>query len=125
MEIHLNNRSVLFSTLPLKDKRIPWVLMMLYCLLGWSAVWSGHFLHDEGKLAWLFAAGTWHDFPAFIFFQKSRPFISFFFAPIAALGFPFYLGAHVFISSLAIPLIATISRKLDHPNPPCVRKVVG
>jgi len=101
----------------LRDERVAWVIAALFTLVGVEAVLTGRYLHDEGILSWYFASLIGHEPIAGLFFQKLRPTLALFYAPIAPLGLQPFLLFHLLVSASGILLIASLARKFGHRTP--------
>lgn len=110
---------------PLVDRRVPWILVVLFLGLSARALAADQFLHDEGLLAELFAGLVARDPLPAIFMQKVRPPIAILHAPAAALGQATFFWMHVGVAALSIPLLAAAARRLGHGAPNVAAAVVA
>ncbi len=101
------------------------LLTLAYVALAGLAVHDARFLHDEGLLTHLFAALVGREPAATLFLQKARPPLALLYAPVAALGLPAFLWAHVLVGALAVPLVAAAAQRLGHARPELAAAVVA
>lgn len=98
----------------LGDWRTVWVATALFVAVGVEGISNARYMHDEALLSWHFA-GMLRGAPIpGLFFQKLRPLLALFYAPIWGLGFRAYQLAHLLVGASAIPLVAATSRALGH-----------
>lgn len=100
-----------------EDPRVAWVLAAVFAFAGILDVALDRHLHDEGQLTYLFARMTSEAPLDLVFLQKSRPPISIFYAPFAAIGPGVFGAVHVIVAASAIGLLASIARSLGHRWP--------
>jgi len=102
-----------------------WALAGAWAALGIAWGLGDRFLHDEGLLAWCFARMVGDEPAAVLFWQKSRPVLALWQAPVAALGYQAQIVAHVVVAALAIPLVAAVARALGQRLPNLAGLVVA
>jgi len=98
------------------------LLTALYILAGLGLVLTDYNLNDEGLLTHYWASWARREPAAIFFFQRLRPVLSAFYAPVSGIGVHWTLGAHVVVAALSIPLIAATARALRYryPNLPAL-----
>ena len=98
---------------------------VLYVALGLWALFHDHLLHDEGLTTYFFARFVGDDAPAAFFFQKFKPVVAAFYAPIAAWGLVPFAVVHLLVGALAMPLVAAAARTLGIRRANVAALVVG
>lgn len=94
-----------------------WAVVAVFTVVCLWRVWSLASLHDEGLLTWHFGALVAHEPAAGLFFQKARPGIAPFYAPVSLLGFEAFATLHVLVAAAAIAALADLARRYGHAFP--------
>ncbi|HRI64198.1 MAG TPA: hypothetical protein PK156_08165, partial [Polyangium sp.] len=78
---------------------------------------SPHFVHDEGLLMYGFARSLSEAFLPCLFFQKVKPALALFYAPVAWFGLTYYLMLHVLVAAATLYWTHAVARSLHHKRP--------
>jgi hypothetical protein len=106
----------------LEDRAAVWFLTIAYILFGLFFVQTDYTLNDEGLLTHYWASWARQDFLPVFFFQKVKPVLCALYLPFSPGGVHATLAAHVVVSSMSIPMIASTARALGQrlPNLPAI-----
>jgi hypothetical protein len=106
----------------LTDPRAISVVTAAYIGIGLVFVRSDYTLHDEGLLTHYWASWARQDFLPVLFFQKVKPVLAVLYLPFTAMGVHATMYAHVVVSALSIPMLASTARSFGHrlPNLPAI-----
>lgn len=115
-------RAARISSFILTDPRTIGALTAVYIVLGFVFVRTDYTLHDEGLLTHYWANWARQDFVPVFFFQKVKPVLTALYLPFTAMGVHATLYAHVLVSGLSIPMLASTARNLGYrlPNLPAI-----
>ena len=118
----LPSRGRRIASFVLSDPRLISLLTIAYIGAGFVFVHTDYTLNDEGLLTHYWASWARQDFFPVFFFQKVKPILCVLYLPFSVGGVHATLAAHVVVSSLSIPMIASTARALGHrlPNLPAI-----
>lgn len=90
------------------------VLFAIFCAIPAD---SPLFVHDEGLLMYGFARSLSENFIPCFFFQKIKPALALFYAPIASFGLGPYMVAHAFVAASTLYFTHAVAKSLQHKRP--------
>lgn len=97
----------------LTDRRVPWLIALVYVAASLVMIRTDYVLNDEGLFTYMSADYTRHAFAATFFFQKAKPVLCLLYLLPVWAGLSWFLIAHTLVAAAAIPMIASIARALD------------
>src|SRR5689334_9530836 len=100
-----------------RESRLGIALAVLCACLGLVLATAQSSIHDEGLLMYGFARSLGEAFLPCFFFQKIKPALALFYAPVARLGLVPYMVLHVIVGAAAVYWTHAVARSLQHKRP--------